>query len=98
MDVLVEHIFGPYLCFNKLPKLNPGLQFLIILSLCYIPKGKSLARSRYKQSLSFAVSEWLFTRILAALLWPFHLLGKKLVYSKIHSALGITKVSLNLLI
>ncbi|XP_057830934.2 long-chain-fatty-acid--[acyl-carrier-protein] ligase AEE15, chloroplastic isoform X2 [Cryptomeria japonica] len=69
---------------------------LINISMFYmefkrIYEGKSLARTRHKQSLSFAISEWIFTRILAALLWPFHLLGKKLVYSKIHSALGINK-------
>ncbi|PRQ37724.1 putative long-chain-fatty-acid--[acyl-carrier-protein] ligase [Rosa chinensis] len=31
-------------------------------------------------------------RIVAAILWPLHVLGTKLVYSKIHSAIGISKV------
>uniref|UniRef100_A0A0C9RPP6 TSA: Wollemia nobilis Ref_Wollemi_Transcript_28705_2682 transcribed RNA sequence n=1 Tax=Wollemia nobilis TaxID=56998 RepID=A0A0C9RPP6_9CONI len=60
-----------------------------------IYEGKSLARTRKQQSLVAAALEWLGARILAALLWPYHLLGKKLVYSKIHSALGISKAGIS---
>lgn len=35
---------------------------------------------------------WLSARIVAALLWPLHNLAKTLVYKKIHSAIGISKV------
>ena len=48
-----------------------------------------------KQPLFYAaLADWLWARIVAALLWPLHMLGTKLVYSKIHSAIGISKVFL----
>lgn len=36
--------------------------------------------------------DWLRARIIAAILYPLHMLGVKLVYGKIHSAIGISKV------
>jgi hypothetical protein len=36
--------------------------------------------------------DWLWARIIATILFPIHMLAKKLVYSKIHSAIGISKV------
>eukprot|EP01018_Ginkgo_biloba_P035948 Gb_31209 [translate_table: standard] len=73
---------------------------LINISMMYmefkrIYEGKSIARTRRQQSALVAAYEWLWARILAVLLWPFHLLGKKLVYSKIRSALGITKAGVS---
>lgn len=73
---------------------------LINISMMYmeykrIYEGKSLAKIKQQQSVLVAASEWLWARILAALFWPFHLLGKMLVYSKIRSAIGITKASVS---
>lgn len=43
---------------------------------------------------SYLVSmlDWVWARFIAAILWPVHLLAKKIVYGKIHSAIGISKV------
>lgn len=73
---------------------------LINISMVYmeykrIYEGKSLAKAKQRQSMLIAASEWLWARTFAALFWPIHLLGKKLVYSKIRSALGITKASIS---
>ncbi|XP_038722898.1 long-chain-fatty-acid--[acyl-carrier-protein] ligase AEE15, chloroplastic isoform X6 [Tripterygium wilfordii] len=42
-----------------------------------------------------SVLDWLYARFIAALLWPLHVLAKRLVYSKIHSAIGITKAGIS---
>lgn len=36
--------------------------------------------------------DWLWARCIAAILYPVHMLAKKVIYSKIHSAIGISKV------
>jgi hypothetical protein len=36
--------------------------------------------------------DWLWARIMAAMLYPVHMLANKLVYSKIRSTVGISKV------
>lgn len=39
-----------------------------------------------------AFVDWLWARVVAALLWPLHMLAKRLIYKKIHSSIGISKV------
>ncbi|KAK4483347.1 hypothetical protein RD792_010533 [Penstemon davidsonii] len=56
-----------------------------------IYEGKCLARKVEQPSYLFAVFDWLWARAIAAILWPIHILAKKIVYSKIHSAIGISK-------
>ena len=45
-----------------------------------------------KPSFIVHMVNWLLARIVAALLWSLHNLAKKLVFKKIHSAIGIPKV------
>lgn len=39
-----------------------------------------------------AFVDWLWARVVAALLWPLHMLAKALIYKKIHASIGISKV------
>lgn len=55
-------------------------------------KGGFLTKEHIQESLIIVVKDWLWARIVAVLLWPLHTLAMKLVYSKIHSAIGISKV------
>ena len=55
-------------------------------------KGKCLTRSPEEPSYIVAVLDWVYARIIAALLLPLHMLARKIVYSKIHAAIGISKV------
>lgn len=41
--------------------------------------------------------DWLRARVVAALLWPLHMLAKILIYKKIHASIGISKVVHNFL-
>ncbi|XP_050142820.1 probable acyl-activating enzyme 16, chloroplastic isoform X1 [Malus sylvestris] len=60
-----------------------------------IYEGTYLTRNQKQPSYLVAVADWLWARIIAALLWPLHVLGKKLVYSKIQSAIGISKAGIS---
>uniref|UniRef100_A0A0D3FRB3 4-coumarate--CoA ligase n=1 Tax=Oryza barthii TaxID=65489 RepID=A0A0D3FRB3_9ORYZ len=51
-----------------------------------------LSNNPVKPSFIVYMVNWLSARIVAALLWPLHNLAKTLVYKKIHSAIGISKV------
>lgn len=51
-----------------------------------------MTRNQKQPSYLASLYDWLWARVVAAILWPLHMLGKKLVYSKIHSAIGISKV------
>lgn len=51
-----------------------------------------MTRNQKQPSYYAALADWLWARIVAAILLPLHMLGTKLVYSKIHSAIGISKV------
>ena len=42
--------------------------------------------------------KWIWARFIATFLWPLHNLAKILVYKKIHSAIGISKVHYCLII
>lgn len=57
-----------------------------------------MTRNQKQPSYLASVADWWWARIVAAILWPLHVLGTKLVYSKIHSAIGISKVILFLLL
>ncbi|XP_004296965.1 PREDICTED: probable acyl-activating enzyme 16, chloroplastic [Fragaria vesca subsp. vesca] len=76
-----------------------ALSFLRI-SLAYmefkrIYEGTYLTRNQKQPSYYAALADWLWARIVAAILLPLHMLGTKLVYSKIHSAIGISKAGIS---
>ncbi|CAN6447251.1 unnamed protein product [Victoria cruziana] len=55
-------------------------------------EGNVLPRLQNRQSSSVPpLLVWLWAGVMAALFWPLHLLGMKLVYSNIHASLGISK-------
>ncbi|XP_042050787.1 probable acyl-activating enzyme 16, chloroplastic [Salvia splendens] len=60
-----------------------------------IYEGKCLTRNLEQPSHVSAVFDWLWARIIALILWPLHTLAKKIVYSKIHSAIGISKAGIS---
>ncbi|GMP78125.1 hypothetical protein CsSME_00034173 [Camellia sinensis var. sinensis] len=71
--------------------------FFINISLAYmdfkrIYEGKYLAKSQKQPSYLVSALDWLWARIISLILWPVHILAKKLVYNKIHSAIGISKL------
>ncbi|WOL03687.1 putative acyl-activating enzyme 16, chloroplastic [Canna indica] len=73
---------------------------LLRISLLYmdtrrIYEGKVLTNKHIQESLVVAVFDWLCARIVAALLWPLHNLAMKLVYSKIHRVVGISKAGIS---
>ncbi|KAJ6691227.1 ACYL-ACTIVATING ENZYME 16 CHLOROPLASTIC-RELATED [Salix koriyanagi] len=72
----------------------------IKISLAYmemkrIYEGTYLTRSRKEPSYFVSMLDWLWARIIAAILLPVHKLAKKLVYSKIHSAIGMNKAGIS---
>ncbi|CAH1441423.1 unnamed protein product [Lactuca virosa] len=72
---------------------------LIKISLAYmefknIYQGECLSRSQKEPSYIAATLDWIYARIIAAILLPLHLLANKLVYSKIHSTIGISKAGI----
>ncbi|KAJ6370183.1 hypothetical protein OIU76_028456 [Salix suchowensis] len=77
------------------------LAFMFIkISLAYmemkrIYEGTYLTRSRKEPSYFVSMLDWLWARIIAAILLPVHKLANKLVYSKIHSAIGISKAGIS---
>ncbi|OMO51808.1 AMP-dependent synthetase/ligase [Corchorus capsularis] len=60
-----------------------------------IYEGLSLTREQKQPSYVVSMLDWLWARILAAILWPLHVLAKKLVYEKIYSAIGISKAGIS---
>lgn len=77
------------------------LAFMFIkISLTYmemkrIYEGTYLVRSRKEPPYFVSMLDWLWARIIAAILLPVHMLAKKLVYRKIHSAIGISKAGVS---
>ncbi|CAL2227710.1 unnamed protein product [Prunus armeniaca] len=72
----------------------------IRISLAYmefkrIYEGTCLTRNQKQPPYLVSISDWLWARVIAALLWPLHVLGKILVYRNIHSALGISKAGIS---
>ncbi|XP_022733933.1 probable acyl-activating enzyme 16, chloroplastic [Durio zibethinus] len=57
-----------------------------------IYEGLCLTKNQKQPSYLVAMLDCLWARIVAAILWPLHMLAKKLVYGKIHAAIGISKV------
>ncbi|PNX75846.1 putative acyl-activating enzyme chloroplastic-like, partial [Trifolium pratense] len=60
-----------------------------------IYEGKCLTRNTEQHSFIHSMLDWLWARIIATILFPIHLLAAKLVYSKIHSAIGISKAGIS---
>ncbi|KAJ1406576.1 AMP-dependent synthetase/ligase [Sesbania bispinosa] len=60
-----------------------------------IYEGKSLTKNQKSPSYLYSMLDWLWARIIAAILLPVHMLAKKLVYSKIHSAIGMSKAGIS---
>ncbi|GMP78130.1 hypothetical protein CsSME_00034173 [Camellia sinensis var. sinensis] len=74
--------------------------FFINISLAYmdfkrIYEGKYLTKSQKQPSYLVSALDWLWARIISLILWPVHILAKKLVYNKIHSAIGISKAGIS---
>ncbi|MBA0756238.1 hypothetical protein Gogos_021969, partial [Gossypium gossypioides] len=58
-------------------------------------QGLYLTRNTEQPSYLASLLDCLWARIIAAILWPLHVLAKKLVYQNIHSAIGISKAGIN---
>ncbi|XP_030974679.1 probable acyl-activating enzyme 16, chloroplastic isoform X1 [Quercus lobata] len=68
---------------------------LAYMELKRIYEGKCLTRNQKQPSFLISMLDWLWARFIAAILWPVHLLAKKIVYSKIHSSIGISKAGVS---
>ncbi|KAK6914356.1 AMP-dependent synthetase/ligase [Dillenia turbinata] len=73
---------------------------LIKISMVYMEhkrvyEGKYLTKRLKQQPLLVAILDCFLARIIAGILLPLHLLAKKLVYSKIHSVIGISKAGIS---
>ncbi|CAA0838656.1 Probable acyl-activating enzyme 16-chloroplastic [Striga hermonthica] len=60
-----------------------------------IYEGKCLERNPEQPTHLAAFFDWLLARIIGTISWPLHALAKKIVYSKIHSAIGISKAGIS---
>ncbi|GER34117.1 long-chain-fatty-acid CoA ligase [Striga asiatica] len=60
-----------------------------------IYEGKCLERNPEQPTHLAAFFDWLLARIIGTILWPLHALANKIVYSKIHSAIGISKAGIS---
>ncbi|CAH9049992.1 unnamed protein product [Cuscuta epithymum] len=74
--------------------------FFLKISLTYkeakrIYEGRCLTKDHKQPSYLISALEWLGTRAIAALLSPLHLLARKLIYSKFHTNIGISKAGLS---
>ncbi|KAG7995373.1 hypothetical protein I3843_01G105900 [Carya illinoinensis] len=68
---------------------------LTYMELKRIYEGKCLTRNQAQPSYLVSMLEWVWARFIATILWPVHLLAKKIVYGKIHSAIGISKAGVS---
>nr|AAM28628.1 acyl-CoA synthetase-like protein [Arabidopsis thaliana] len=73
---------------------------LIKVSMAYmemkrIYEGMCLTKEQKPPMYIVAFVDWLWARVIAALLWPLHMLAKKLIYKKIHSSIGISKAGIS---
>lgn len=55
-------------------------------------QGMCLTKEHKPPIYIVALVDWLRARVIAALLWPLHMLAKILIYKKIHASIGISKV------
>ncbi|XP_024628002.1 probable acyl-activating enzyme 16, chloroplastic isoform X2 [Medicago truncatula] len=60
-----------------------------------IYEGKCLTRNVKQPSIVNSMLDCLWARIIATILFPIHLLAIKFVYSKIHSAIGLSKAGIS---
>uniref|UniRef100_A0A7N0TTB4 AMP-dependent synthetase/ligase domain-containing protein n=1 Tax=Kalanchoe fedtschenkoi TaxID=63787 RepID=A0A7N0TTB4_KALFE len=72
----------------------------IKISLAYkefkrIYEGKYLSKNQKQPPYFIAMLDLLWARVCALMLLPLHMLAKKLVYNKIHSAIGISKAGIS---
>ncbi|XP_061993080.1 probable acyl-activating enzyme 16, chloroplastic isoform X1 [Rosa rugosa] len=72
----------------------------IRISLAYmefkrIYEGTYLTRKQKQSSHLVSIADWLWARVVAAVLWPLHVMGQNLIYSKIQSAIGISKAGIS---
>ncbi|KAI8538130.1 hypothetical protein RHMOL_Rhmol09G0078700 [Rhododendron molle] len=58
-------------------------------------QGKCLTKSQKQCSFLVAAFDWLWARTISLILWPLHMLAKKLVYNKIQTAIGISKAGIS---
>ncbi|KAG9446031.1 hypothetical protein H6P81_012159 [Aristolochia fimbriata] len=58
-------------------------------------EGKSLTRVQMKYPPLVATIERLLARVICSILWPLHMLATKIIYHKIHSAIGISKAGIS---
>ncbi|GFQ03135.1 probable acyl-activating enzyme 16 chloroplastic [Phtheirospermum japonicum] len=75
--------------------LYSGILKQISTSLAACKLGKCLARNLEQPSHISAFFDWVWARIVATILWPLHKLANKIVYSKIHSSIGISKAGVS---
>ncbi|XP_052208189.1 probable acyl-activating enzyme 16, chloroplastic isoform X2 [Diospyros lotus] len=68
---------------------------LAYMELKRIVEGKYLTKNKEQHSYLVSALDWLWARTICLILWPLHLLAKKLVYNKIHSAIGISKAGIS---
>ncbi|ONK72558.1 uncharacterized protein A4U43_C04F20670 [Asparagus officinalis] len=68
---------------------------LLFMEAKRVYEGRVLTGKENQQSAILLLFDWLWGRILAAILWPLHNLGMKLVYKKIHSTIGISKAGIS---
>ncbi|XP_058093410.1 probable acyl-activating enzyme 16, chloroplastic isoform X2 [Magnolia sinica] len=73
---------------------------LIKISLLYMEakrvyEGRVLTQNQKRYLPLVFIFEWLWGKFVAAILWPLHMLGMKLVYSKIHSTIGISEAGIS---
>ncbi|KAJ4954566.1 hypothetical protein NE237_011349 [Protea cynaroides] len=69
-----------------------SLEYMELKRIC---EGNCLVRNQNEPPFLVSMFDWLLARIICAILWPLHILGSKLVYSKIHSAIGISKAGIS---
>ncbi|KAH0928843.1 hypothetical protein HID58_014570 [Brassica napus] len=73
---------------------------LIKISLAYmemkrIYEGMCLTKEQKPPMYIVSLVDWLRARVIAALLWPLHMLAKILIYKKIHASIGISKAGIS---
>eukprot|EP01018_Ginkgo_biloba_P019227 Gb_01468 [translate_table: standard] len=67
---------------------------MIYMEFKRIYEGKSLSSTRRRQTALVATVECLWAGVLAAVLFPIHLLGKIFVYKEIQSKIGVRKIGI----
>nr|GEZ84013.1 probable acyl-activating enzyme 16, chloroplastic [Tanacetum cinerariifolium] len=74
--------------------LYSGIQKQISTSSAIRKLGKCLSRIQKQPSYIAVMLDWLYARVIAAILLPLHVLATKIVYSKIHSSIGLSKAGI----